>query len=436
MKTITIRHSSNMELPKSIRSYIDSRADEFKELDVWTKIAQIAYRIKRGAGAELFIDFKEDIERHMENPAYGCYEDTAKQSIASYIETLRTDGKGYMTAIMLPEKNSFSLLFQLLTEEILYRYWEKEIDDDMVECHFDDAYYDYKEIVSRYRGETAKRDFIKYISTSQETHRNIDVDENNIKRKNGWAMLADSLYGYTVWSEKEEDERIYPGDAAFIHSFNKKVESKYKYVVGVPPMPFSGNLLNAKIVVLTLNPGYVEKVNKDKCNNMSCGEKEQLLYLMRNALTFNGIGIYDSSDCSREQGDHYWEKAFDKLAIEAYGTPSDEKLHPIYTDIAFLQLIGYHSEKFRYSVGIKRMPSIIFTNLLLKYLAIKTDKTFLVLRSESLWKEVLGCDLWSKLEKDGRIITKGHKGMSQKISRGNIKKNNGYDKLVNILKRK
>ena len=111
MKTITIRHSSNMELPKSIRSYIDSRADEFKELDVWTKIAQIAYRIKRGAGAELFIDFKEDIERHMENPAYGCYADTAKQSIASYIETLRTDGQGYMTAIMLPETNSFSLLF-------------------------------------------------------------------------------------------------------------------------------------------------------------------------------------------------------------------------------------------------------------------------------------------------------------------------------------
>jgi hypothetical protein len=288
------------------------------------------------------MDFKEDIERHLENPAYGCYEDTAKKSIASYIEMLRTGGKCYMSVIALPKKSSFSSLFHLLTEEILYRYWEKEIDDDKVECHFDDAYYDYKEIASRYKGETAKCDFIKYISTSQETLRNIEVDEDNIKRKNGWAMLADSLNGNTIWSDKEEDERIYPGDAAFIHSFNKKVESKYKYVVGVPPMPFSGNLLNAKIVVLTLNPGYIEKVNKDKCNNMSCGEKEQLLYLMRNALTFNGIGIYDSSDCSREQGDHYWEKAFDKLAIEAYGRPSSEMYHPIYRDIAFFQLVGYH----------------------------------------------------------------------------------------------
>jgi len=32
------------------------------------------------------------------------------------------------------------------------------------------------------------------------------------------------------------------------------------------------------------------------------------------------------------------------------------------------------------------------------------------------------------------LITKGHKGMSQKITRGNLKKDNGFDKLVNILK--
>ena len=185
MKTITIRHSTNMELPKSVRSYIDSHSDEFKDLDIWTKIAQIAYRIKRGAGAELFMDIKEDIERHLENPAYGCYEETAKHCIASYIETLRTDGKGYMTATMLPEKHSISSLFQLLTEEILYRYWEKNIDAENVECHFDVVYYDYQEIVSRYKGKTAKRDFIKYISTSQETLRNIGVDKESIKRKNG-----------------------------------------------------------------------------------------------------------------------------------------------------------------------------------------------------------------------------------------------------------
>lgn len=120
--------------------------------------------------------------------------------------------------------------------------------------------------------------------------------------------------------------------------------------------------------------------------------------------------------------------------MEAYGSPSSEIYHPIYHDIAFFQLIGYHSEKFRYSAGIKHLPSTIFTNLLAKYLATKTDKTFLILRSESLWKETFGEEVWNKLEEEGRLITKGHKGMSQKITRGNLKKDNGFDKLVNILK--
>lgn len=432
MKTIRINRSSDTRLPHSVRSYIDGFAHEFSETDEWTKIAHIAYRLKRGVN--LLPSFMEDIEQHMADPAYHNYENTAKQSIASYIELLRID-ENYVLSMELAESNTFPKLFQLLTEEILYRYWEENVNDDKIECHFDDVHYDYDEIASRYAdATTARRDFIKYISTSQETLRNIEVDKHSIKQKNGWAMVAENLYGLTLWSDKEEDERIYPGDATFIHNFNSKVESKYKNIVGVPPMPFSGNLLDAKVVILTLNPGYVEKVNKDLCMAMIPAQKEQLLCLMRNALTFQGEGIYDGYECSRAQGDYYWQKAFDQLAIEAYGKPSSEIYHPIFHDIAFFQLIGYHSEKFRYSSGIKHLPSMIFTNLLAKYLATKTDKTFLILRSESLWKETFGEELWSKLEKEGRLITKGHKGISQKITRGNLKKDNGFDKLVKLLK--
>lgn len=35
---------------------------------------------------------------------------------------------------------------------------------------------------------------------------------------------------------------------------------------------------------------------------------------------------------------------------------------------------------------------------MVKYLATKTDKTFLVLRSEKLWKEVFGEEIWNRLE--------------------------------------
>lgn len=163
----------------------------------------------------------------MEHPAYQSYENTAKQSIASYIELLRID-ENYIFTIELAESNSFKKLFQLLTEEILYRYWEENVNDDKVVCHFDDVHYSYNEIASRYANSpTLKRDFITYISTSQETLRNIEVEKYNLDLKNGWAMLAENLYGLTLWSDKVEDERIYPGDDSFIHDFNNKVESKY-----------------------------------------------------------------------------------------------------------------------------------------------------------------------------------------------------------------
>lgn len=109
---------------------------------------------------------------------------------------------------------SFQELFQLMTEEILYRYWEHNTrDDSYVECGFDDVHFDYDEIASRYKSsDNPKRDFIRYIKTSKETLRNIEVTKSSIWCKNGWKLLADKLYGYTVWSDRKEDERVYPGD--------------------------------------------------------------------------------------------------------------------------------------------------------------------------------------------------------------------------------
>ena len=435
---VRLRHTEDLSLPRSVRSYIDSCATEFHDVDDYTKIAEIAYRLKRGA--DLLPIFIEDIRLHMEHPAYGTYEDIARSSIASYLDILRTGSKFSLATSHLADRMKFPALFRLLTEEILYRYWEQpayeqNIDSDMVECHFDNVRYDYNEIAARFKDvPNAKREFFKYISTSKETLRNIDVDESSIRLKNGWNLLADKMPGSVLWSDKKEDERIYPGDAPILHAFNEKNEPKYQYRTEVPPMPFSGNLLRAKVIMLTLNPGYVEKVNKDRCLEMKEAEKEQLVHLMRKALTLDGYGIYDHTVCSRDQGAHYWEKSFAKLAMDAYGCPSNEINHPIYDDIAFFQLIGYHSVKFKDSAEIRHLPSMIFTKLLIKYLATKTDKTFLILRSEELWKETIGEELWELLEAKGRIITKGHKGMSQHITQGNIKKDNGYDKLVTILK--
>ena len=74
---ITLKHTEDMNLPRSARSYIDSCATEFCDADESTKIAELAYRLKRGV--DLLPVFIEDIKQHMEHPAYGEYEDRAKR---------------------------------------------------------------------------------------------------------------------------------------------------------------------------------------------------------------------------------------------------------------------------------------------------------------------------------------------------------------------
>ena len=58
---IIFTHTSEPRLPMSVRSYIDGCASEFNKADEWTKIADIAYRLKRGIN--LLPAFIEDINR-------------------------------------------------------------------------------------------------------------------------------------------------------------------------------------------------------------------------------------------------------------------------------------------------------------------------------------------------------------------------------------
>lgn len=423
---VILTDTNEWTLPLPVRSYIDGESTEYNYADDWKKIAHIAYRVKRGVN--LLPSFIEDIERHKQ---YVEYEYNAKCCIAHYIERLRTDCESDTSYCELPKRMIFTALFQLLTQEILYRYWEHDSNDGNVECYFDEVHYNYSEIASRFNGD--RYGVHKYLTTSKETLRKIDVTESNIRLKNGWRAVAELMDDTTVYSERDKDQLIYPGDKAYIQQFNNSHKSEHQYITAVPPMPFSGNLMEAKVVILTLNPGYVEALNKDYCLSLEDENKKCIMRLMRNALLLRNYAIYGEK-CTRDQGEHYWEKAFAHLARDAYGQSSEAVGHPIYHDIAFLQLIGYHSVKFRDAVGVWRMPSMIFTSLLVKYLATKTDKTFLVLRSERRWREMFGVELWAMLEAQGRIITKGHRGCSQHISRGNIKKDNGYDRLVNILK--
>lgn len=48
-------------------------------------------------------------------------------------------------------------------------------------------------------------------------------------------------------------------DLPMLEKFNSTAKEDYKYILNVPAYPWYGNPLRAKVIVLSLNPGYVER---------------------------------------------------------------------------------------------------------------------------------------------------------------------------------
>lgn len=91
-------------------------------------------------------------------------------------------------------------------------------------------------------------------------------NDDEIKTYNPWKKLAedydklalndDCLYG--------QDNKYYcEDDLSAINDFNKKWKGTTDEIITtIPVEPWWGNPLEAKLIILTLNPGYVPEVNE------------------------------------------------------------------------------------------------------------------------------------------------------------------------------
>ena len=83
------------------------------------------------------------------------------------------------------------------------------------------------------------------------------------------------LSGYDLYFA---DDLVFPGDEEYVYAYNEKQKDKpaKRLVLRVPPEPWSGNILNSKLVILSLNPGYVEHLNKNLPNILICQEQTSI----------------------------------------------------------------------------------------------------------------------------------------------------------------
>lgn len=210
---------------------------------------------------------------------------------------------------------------------------------------------------------------------------------------------------------------------------------EYNLITCIPPEPWQGNPLNAKLVILTLNPGYVDKQNHiladaiqhiDGINTLIADFKAQTLRLK--AVSFlpektNVDGGLSPADYINIIGDWYWYKKLTPLMEKLQGNLNEKEF---FRNIAIIQYLPYTSISYK-DKKYDGIRSLEFTKkLVLHILNKKENNIVLVLRGSSKWEALLKNDY--DLKSSDKVII--NKNRSQSISPNNL----GDKGFANICK--
>lgn len=283
------------------------------------------------------------------------------------------------------------------------------------------------------------------------------MTEQEIKNKNPWKEVAqkykgtDFLYDYT-------EEFICKADRKLIEQFNaqmddasKKYENQndikhngnvdpkdFTYNLNVPVYPWYGNPLKSNVIVLSLNPGYVEKetliakVLQNLPLNITNGYIEHL----RKMLTFevdsflpepNGQNGLTSRDLANLHQSFYWE---DRLTKAFVNKETNLNFEDVNSKFAIIQYIGYSSKKYKSFKKNECLPSQIYTRDLIQYiLEHNKNAIFIISRQKQNWETFLK-PLY-EANKDRFVESKDYLG--QRFSKKILGKEK-YDKVVEAFK--
>ena len=285
-------------------------------------------------------------------------------------------------------------------------------------------------------------------------YKNIPTTDDEIKELNLWKGLFVNPNHSVLYDD--DAQWLLECDAEIINEYNEKNRgTDYEFKLGMRPEQFNGNPLTSKVIILSLNPGYVYRVNNLYARLLQnvhpiaeavMQHKDEQLQLTaksffcpRNHNNTNGMLSYRDAHCALD--DWYWYDIFAKFREDA-GLPDEDNINDvIFDNVALVQYVGYLSKSWKALPRI--LPSQEFTRTLIHYLALrKKDVLFVVSRSEALWKELIGKEIWDMLDKENRLVHrkrfKNKNGIWQTIRTQYFTKESfedgGFERIVNTLK--
>lgn len=211
-------------------------------------------------------------------------------------------------------------------------------------------------------------------------------DKETLLYDNPWLDLVDEITDNSYIPSKEN---IHIEDKKYIEEFNSTASEYYKYHLEILPEPFWGNVLDAEIAILTLNPGYIKEKNHDVFEKLSEDEKIKFIKDQCDSMSLKSSEFIPKDNNRNNISDFYLDKKTEKLRTEFKDSNSK---------IALIQYIGYTSYKFKdlpkkITEKIYHLErGILFTQKfavrLVEYL-IQQKKVIIIARNEKLWRNAV-----------------------------------------------
>ena len=392
----SLRYGSTetLHLPYPRRAYFDSGADEWNDCTIKQKLLDLGYVTTMG------YDIIQDVTTVLKEHSH-ISEESIRHSLSLLLSELL--GKGVVSVESRYEGVSAKDMANDLKEYLTWLY--------ILPFDASDHY-----LISPERGMTDK----------------------DILAANHWNIIADSCQGNEALYN-EDKEYVYPGDEACIERYNSTASEKTRLILNTIPYPFQGNPLTAKVIILSLNAGYIPRVNHyfakilqhypQLAEGVMCFMRENLRLEVKGFMP--GISYSDEKhpnyqDAYNMLGDWYWFDILSKWENE--GLNSDE----IFSNVALIQSVPYASEKAKDLPKGMILPSQIFIKKMIWHIAHSTDTIFIVPRAVKKWQTILG-PIWHRLEQEDRIVI-GKNPLNQSLTKNNLGEEQ-YCKIINHLKK-
>lgn len=251
-----------------------------------------------------------------------------------------------------------------------------------------------------------------------------------LKKNNPWAILfknrsiEDIRHQICDWNT----EFVHPDDMEVIsaHNTDMKINDSNRFVLFKLPKPYRGNLKDPKLVILSLNPGFNERVNKTLFNMLTPEYQNQFIALSKkNLLLEEGCKII-SNEVDDVLDNGYWTSKLSDLEIDDESNLSK---------IALIQFIPYASKNFGSWKEESCLKTQQFTKKIIHHLLHETTAIFLVMRSRDQWEKLIGDEM--NEFKDRFMYNRNPR--CQKLSRKNLWDENAvikdqYQRIINAFK--